>query len=247
MRGGSATTDLGCGAAAALGVRFCDREGEPFVPVGATLKNVATVDTSRARELLDGVELTVMCDIDNPLTGEHGAACVFGPQKGADDKTVHELDAGLAHVAGIIRSDLGIDVEHTPGAGAAGGLAGGLMAFCEASIRPGIDVLLDAAGFPAVINDADLVITGEGQIDGQSLAGKVPVGVARWVQRHRGGELPVVVLAGAIGPDVEEVYREGIRAVFPIGRGPETLADAIAHTAFNLEAAARDVVRLWSA
>lgn len=242
--GGSATTDLGCGAAAALGVRFCDAEGEEFIPVGRTLRDVASVDSSLAHDILDGVELTVMCDIDNPLTGPQGAAYIFGPQKGADDATVEELDAGLAHVAAVISRDLGVDIDTVPGSGAAGGLAGGLMAFCGASIEPGIDVVLDAAGFSDVITDADLVFTGEGQIDGQSLSGKVPVGVARWVTRQRNEDLPVVVLAGSIGPDIEDVYAEGITAVFPIGRTPEPLADAIAHTSDNLEAAARDVTRL---
>lgn len=244
--GGSATTDLGCGAAAALGVRFLTGEGDSFVPVGGTLSEVAAVDASVVRETLAGVRLTVMCDIDNPLTGPAGAAAVFGPQKGADAATVEDLDAGLAHVAGIIRRDLGVDIEKTPGSGAAGGLAGGLMAFCGASIRPGIDVMLDAAGFTELIADADLVITGEGQIDGQSLSGKVPVGVARRVARERGTNVPVVVLAGSIGPDIDGVYAEGVTAVLPIGRTPESLGDAIQHTYRNLAAAAQDVVRLWS-
>ncbi|WIM69778.1 glycerate kinase family protein [Corynebacterium suedekumii] len=242
--GGSATTDLGCGAASALGVSFLNTDGEEFVPVGGTLKDVAAIDTSRAEGFLAGVSITVMSDIDNPLVGPTGAAHVFGPQKGADRATVDALDAGLTQVAETIHRDLGLEIANVPGAGAAGGLAGGLMAFCGAEIRPGIDVVLDAVNFPSVIADADLVITGEGQIDGQSLAGKVPVGVARWSLRHRNGELPVVVLAGSVGADVDRVYAEGVTAVFPIGRTPGRLEDAIARTRENLEAAAQNVVRL---
>lgn len=243
--GGSATTDLGCGAAAALGVVFRDDEGEEFVPVGRTLSNVASIDTSGARRLLENVTLTVMCDIDNPLAGTTGAAHVFAPQKGADNATVQILDQGLSHVASLMARDHGIDIADIPGAGAAGGLAGGLMAFCGATLKPGIDAVLEAADFAAVIADADLIITGEGRIDGQSLSGKVPVGVARWAKRYR-DDLPVVVLAGSIGPDIDEVYGEGITAVFPIGRAPEPLHDAIEHTEENLAASAHSLVRLCS-
>ena len=242
--GGSATTDLGCGAAAALGVRFLDAEGREFVPVGATLADVRHVDVSEARRALAGVTLTVMCDIDNPLTGAHGAAHVFSPQKGADPEMVERLDAGLVHLAGVIASDLGIDVAHVPGAGAAGGLAGGLMAFCGAELEPGIDTVLDAVDFAGALADADLVLTGVGQIDGQSLSGKVPVGVARWVARHR-SDLPVIVLTGSIGDGIEDVYAEGVTAALTIGRGPETLESAIAHTADNLTAAAYSIARMF--
>lgn len=245
--GGSATTDLGCGAAAALGAQFFDEDGNSFVPVGKTLKDVARIDVSGVAEHLDGITITVMCDIDNPLAGPNGAAHIFGPQKGADLDTVRELDEGLRHVARIIRRDLGTDIANVPGAGAAGGLAGGLMAFTGAVLEPGINVVLEAANFDSLMADADLILTGEGQIDGQSLSGKVPVGVARWVRQHRGDSLPVVVLAGSIGAGIDDVYAEGITAVFPIGRCPESLPDAIGHTAENLSASARDIVRLSSA
>lgn len=244
--GGSATTDLGCGAATALGVRFFDEKGEEFVPVGGTLSSVSSIDAGAAESLLNGVTLTVMCDINNPLVGPNGAAHIFGPQKGADSQEVRVLDEGLSHVADIISRDLGIDVRDVPGAGAAGGLAGGLLAFFGAELRPGIDIVLETVNFTSLIADADLVITGEGQIDGQSLSGKVPIGVARWVAAHR-PELPVVVLAGSIGGDIGDVYAEGITSVFPIGRRPEPLAEAIAATGENLAAAARDVVRLFDA
>ncbi|WP_182354636.1 glycerate kinase [Flaviflexus huanghaiensis] len=244
--GGSATTDLGCGAAAALGVRFFNSEGAEFVPVGATLCHVAAIDVSVARKRLAGVSLTVMCDIDNPLVGPNGAAHVFSPQKGADPETVTMLDDGLVHVARIISRDLGVDIANVPGAGAAGGLAGGLMAFCEAELQQGIDTVLEAVDFASVMSDADLVLTGEGQIDGQSLSGKVPVGVARWVTQHRGDSLPVVVLTGSVGDGIDGIYAEGITAVFSIGRGPQNLAEAMKQTASNLAASAFDVVRLYS-
>lgn len=244
--GGSATTDLGCGAAAALGVRFFDSADDEFVPVGGTLKDVARIDASDAARSLEGISLTVMCDIDNPLAGPNGAARVFGPQKGADPQTVEMLDGGLRHVAGLIARD-GIDIAEVPGAGAAGGLAGGLMALCGAELQQGIDAVLEAVDFADVIKDADLILTGEGQIDGQSLSGKVPVGVARWAARHRPGDLPVVVFAGSIGDGIDEVYAEGVTAVIPIGRGPELLEEAISRTAENLEAAAENVTRLFGA
>lgn len=242
--GVSATTDLGCGAAAALGVRFYNGSDEEFVPVGATLTDVARIDATGAEEILSGISVTVMCDIDNPLAGPNGAAYVFGPQKGADPDTVKELDSGLIHVADIIKRDLDIDIAQVPGAGAAGGLGGGLLAFTGAELRPGIDTLLEAVCFTDIIKDADLIITGEGQIDGQSLSGKVPVGVSRWAVKHRGPVLPVVVLAGSIGEGIDDVYAEGVTAVFPIARRPGSLSEAIAHTAENLTATAKDVARL---
>lgn len=242
--GGSATTDLGCGAAAALGVRFYNRSDEEFVPVGSTLKDVARIDATGAEEILSGISVTVMCDIDNPLAGPNGAAYIFGPQKGADPDTVKELDSGLIHVANIIKRDLEIDIAQVPGAGAAGGLGGGLLAFTGAELRPGIDTLLEAVRFTDIIKDADLIITGEGQIDGQSLSGKVPVGVSRWAAKHRGPDLPVVVLAGSIGEGIDDVYAEGVTAVFPIARRPGSLSEAIEHTAGNLTATAKDVARL---
>ncbi|WP_342319769.1 glycerate kinase [Corynebacterium mayonis] len=234
--GGSATTDAGCGAAAALGTVFLNDRGEPFVPTGDSLRQVAAIEASPVDDL---PEITVMCDIDNPLYGPQGAAHVFGPQKGADPEMAELLDAGLRHVAGIIERDLGVDVAKVPGAGAAGGLAGGLMAFAGATLTPGIDTVLEANSFSQVVAGADLVITGEGRIDGQSLAGKVPVGVAR-----RAGGIPVVVLAGAVDEGIEAVYEEGITAVFPINRQPLQLEQAMAATAKNLQAGAENVLRL---
>lgn len=241
--GGSATTDGGTGAAAALGVRFLDAAGEEFVPTGDTLTRIARIDSTPARDRLRAVDVEVMCDISNPLTGSQGAAHVFGPQKGADPASVVSLDTGLVHLAGIVERDLGVAIDALPGAGAAGGLAGGLHAFIGATLKPGIDVVLKTAGFHDLVKTADLVITGEGRIDGQSLAGKVPIGVAQAV-RAAGRAIPVIVLAGSVGQDADTLYDEGITAIVPIGRGPQDLATAIRRTAEDLTATARDVGRL---
>ena len=213
--GGSATNDGGCGAAAALGVRFLDAAGHPFVPTGATLSQIASIDCSAAVERLRGIRVEVMCDIDNPLCGPRGAAAVVGPQKGADEAMVEQLDQGLAHLARIMARDLGRDVADLPGAGAAGGFGAGAAAFFGAQLRPGIEVVLDLVRFDALLDDCDLVITGEGRMDSQSLGGKVPVGVAR---RARQKGVPVVAIVGVVGADIEPVYDEGITAVFPTNR-----------------------------
>ena len=177
--GGSATNDGGCGCAAALGVSFCDAAGQSFIPVGDTLGRIARIDTSKAGELLRGVELTIMCDVTNPLYGPTGAAYVFAPQKGADAEQVKSLDAGLRHFGDVIRSQLGLDVSAMPGAGAAGGMGAGCVALLGGTIQSGIDAVLDVTGFDRQLDGADLVITGEGRIDFQSANGKVISGVAR--------------------------------------------------------------------
>lgn len=216
--GGSATTDLGTGAAAAAGVRFLDAAGEEFIPTGGTLDQIAAIDTAGLDPALRECEITVMCDIDNPLYGTRGAAHIFGPQKGAGPAMVALLDRQLEAGAAAIRRDLALDVAEVPGAGAAGGLAAGLMAFFGATLRQGIDVVLDATGFDAHVADADLVLTGEGRIDSQSLAGKVVVGVARRAVRHG---VPVIAIVGQTGPGYEPVFDLGVtrvEATSPPGR-----------------------------
>ena len=213
--GGSATNDGGCGCAAALGVKFFDQTGKEFCPVGGTLKDIADLDVSAAEALLQGVEVEVMCDIDNPLCGIRGAAHVFAPQKGADPAMVEELDAGLGHMAQLVEAKLGKSVADLPGAGAAGGFGGGAVAFLGATLRAGIEVVLDMVEFEKKLQDCDLVITGEGRIDGQSLGGKVPVGVSR---RAKQAGVPVVALVGVVGDDADAVYDEGIAAVFNTNR-----------------------------
>lgn len=196
--GGSATTDGGTGMAAALGARFLDADGRPLPPGGAALTDLARVDVTRLDERLRTTEVVVACDVDNPLTGPTGAAHVYGPQKGATPDDVAALDAGLARLAQVLRRDLGVDVERVPGAGAAGGVGAGALAFLGARLTPGIDLLLDLVGFDAALDGADLVVTGEGSFDAQSLAGKAPVGVAR---RARAAGVPVLVLAGRVDLD----------------------------------------------
>lgn len=213
--GGSATNDGGCGAAAAMGVMFRNTAGEVFTPVGATLCDIASIDCTEAKALLDGVTVEVMCDIDNPLCGERGAAAVFGPQKGADAAMVRQLDDGLAHLARVIQQDLHGSVADLPGAGAAGGFGGGAAAFFGAALRPGIEVVLDLVRFDKQLEGCDLVLTGEGRMDGQSLGGKVPIGVSRRAKRKN---VPVVAIVGVTGSGIEPVYDEGITAVFTTNR-----------------------------
>ncbi|HHW82483.1 MAG TPA: glycerate kinase, partial [Actinomycetales bacterium] len=237
--GGSATTDGGCGAAAACGVRFFDDDGAPFVPVGATLSRISRIDASGLDP--EVARIAAMCDVDNPLTGEHGAAAVFGPQKGATPELVRSLDDGLAHLAQVVRRDLGVEVEDLPGAGAAGGLGGGMVAFFGAELRRGVDAVLDAVGFAQKLASADAVISGEGSFDSQSLRGKVVLGVSR---RTREPGVPLHVLAGRVDPGVRDVLREhGIasaRAITPEGMD---LEEAMERAGELLSAAARDLAK----
>ena len=213
--GGSATNDGGCGAAAAMGVRFLDAEGNAFIPVGQTLADIAHVDLSGLDARLAGVELVTMCDIDNPLCGRSGAAHVFAPQKGADAATVELLDAGLAHMAQVVKRDLGRDILDVPGAGAAGGMGGGMIAWFDSRLQMGIETVLDTVGFDALLDGADWVFTGEGKLDGQSLRGKVVIGVAR---RTKKAGVPLIAVVGDIGDHIEGAYEEGVSAVFSINR-----------------------------
>ena len=218
--GGSATNDGGCGCAAALGVQFYDAQGAEFCPTGGTLQNIAEIDASAAKKLLENVEVEVMCDIDNPLCGSRGAARVFAPQKGADEAMVQRLDQGLAHLAACICSE----AAELPGAGAAGGFGFGAVAFLGAKLRAGIEVVLDLVDFEEKLEGCDLVITGEGRIDGQSLGGKVPVGVAR---RAKAKDVPVVAVVGVVGDDADAVYEEGIAAIFNTNRAGLPFAEIL--------------------
>lgn len=223
--GGSATNDGGCGAAVACGVRFLDEAGEEFVPVGASLSRIASIDTSQMA--ITGARIVAMCDVDNPLTGEQGASAVFGPQKGADPKTVTMLDEGLAHLARVIQRDLGVDIERLAGAGAAGGMGGGLVAFFGAELRRGIDVVLDAVRFDDLLQEADAVITGEGSFDEQSMRGKVIHGVA--LRAARAG-VPVHVLAGRVD-DAVDVEALGLASATAITPPDMPLKEAMANAA----------------
>lgn len=241
--GGSATTDCGCGMAAALGVRFLDSDGAEFVPTGETMGKVAHIDISGRDPLLDSVRLSVMCDIDNPLYGERGAACVFAPQKGASESEVALLDEGLRHMAQVILSDLGTDISSLPGGGAAGGCGAGAYAMLGGTLTRGIDAVLEARRFDSFVGDADLVITGEGRFDSQSICGKVVDGIAR---RTKVRGIPLLVLCGC-DAEVPEAYDKGVSAVFSIQHGIVPLKKAYGATAEYLRRTAENAVRLFYA
>lgn len=213
--GGSATNDGGCGCAAALGAVFRDEAGQPFVPVGGTLRRVAHIDLTPLQRRLAGVSITAMCDVENPLFGENGAACVFAPQKGADEAAVRRLDDGLRVLEQVIRRELGLSVAGLPGAGAAGGLGAGCVAFLGGELRSGIEAILDMLHFDRQLEGTELVITGEGRIDGQSVQGKVISGIAR---RTKPRGIPLVVIAGSADDSSDAAYDMGVTAIFTTDR-----------------------------
>ncbi len=239
--GGSATNDGGCGCAAALGVGFLDADGQRFVPVGDTLGRIARIDTAKADELLRSVEITVMCDVTNPLYGPTGAAYVFAPQKGADAEKVKSLDAGLRHFGNVIRSQLGIDVSRMPGAGAAGGMGAGCVALLGGMIQSGIDAVHDVTGFDRQLEGTDLVITGEGRIDSQSAGGKVISGVAR---RTRAKGVPLIAIAGGIADSAGAVYDIGVSAMFSTDRAALPVDMLGARSPGDYEATLSDIMSL---
>lgn len=239
--GGSATNDGGMGMAAALGVRFLDEAGNLVGQGGGQLGKVARIDTSGLDRRLKDIKLTVMCDVDNPLTGPKGAALVYSPQKGADPEQVQRLEAGLVHYERLLSDCCGFAVGAIPGAGAAGGLGAGLMAFAGGRLKSGIDVLLDLVNFDEIAADADLVITGEGRMDGQSSYGKVPVGVAR---RCKGLRPKVIALAGTLGEGAEQVYAEGIDAVVSTVSAPMSVTESLDLASENLDRAIDSLIRL---
>jgi glycerate kinase len=204
--GGSATNDFGAGAAAGAGIQFYDGAGESFIPTGETLSRIVRIDKSGVPPELAAAEIVTMCDIDNPLCGPGGAAAVFGPQKGADPAMVEFLDGQLRAVSETVKRELGVDVIALPGAGAAGGMGGGMAAFFGSRLQMGIETVLDTVRFDSLLSGADMVFTGEGKIDTQSLRGKVVIGVAR---RARKAGVPVTVIAGDIGDDRSEERRVG--------------------------------------
>ena len=242
--GGSCTNDGGAGAAAALGAKFTRADGAAFIPTGGTLGEIAALDVSPVAQALQGMELTAMCDIDNPLYGDAGAAAVFAPQKGADAAMVARLDAGLRHLGQVSARCLGRDFSHLPGAGAAGGLGFGMAAFCGAQLRMGIDAVLDAVGFDSLLPGTDVVFTGEGKIDSQSARGKVVSGVAA---RCRKAGVPVVAVVGQIDQGFEEMYQQGLTAVFSINRAAQPFAESRFHAGENLALTMENIARLLAA
>lgn len=239
--GGSCTNDGGVGAAAALGARFYNTEGETFIPTGGTLKDIVRIDIETCREKLKGIEIITMCDIDNPLYGKQGAAYIFGPQKGADEKMVEVLDNGLRHLQEVIQNSLKIDVSVLKGAGAAGGMGAGMVAFLGSKLQMGIETVLDVVGFEELLEGTDLVFTGEGKIDAQSLSGKVVMGVAK---RAQSKGVPVMVLVGAIGEGIEPIYDEGVTAIFSINRAPIPFEEARYQSVENLYFMMKNVMKV---
>lgn len=242
--GGSATNDGGCGAAAALGAEFLDEEGRAFVPTGGTLTQIAHIRMEGLRETLAGAEVTVMCDIDNPLCGPAGAAAVFGPQKGADAAMVARMDAGLRHLAETLEKDVGMEVLTLAGGGSAGGFGAGAAAFFGGQLRMGIDVVLDLTDFDRKCRGASLVITGEGHLDSQSLRGKTVVGVAR---RARALGVPAAALVGGCETALDAVYAEGVSGVFPIHPALCTWPQAAARTEEDLRFTMGNLLRFMAA
>ncbi len=241
--GGSATNDGGAGAAQALGVSLRDAAGRELPWGGAALARLATIDLSRRHPRLNQCVLEAACDVDNPLCGPTGASRVYGPQKGAGPTVVEELDAALRHFGDVIEEQLGVPVLDVPGAGAAGGLGAGLVAFAGGVLRPGVDIVADACKLTSRIAGAELVITGEGRIDAQTPHGKTPAGVAK-AARQLG--IPVVAIAGSLGPGYDAVHDCGIREVISIQSGTMSLAEAMARAPELLAAAAERVARAWA-
>jgi len=240
--GGSATNDGGAGAMQALGVALLDGQGQALPPGGLALGKLARIDLSELDPRLAGVRFEIAADVDNPLCGPHGASAVFGPQKGASAEQVQQLDRALGHFAEHCAQVLNRDVRDEPGSGAAGGLGFAAKAFLQAQFRTGVEVVAQLTGLADAIDGADLVITGEGRFDAQTLRGKTPLGVARVAQRHG---VPVVVLAGTLGEGYEALYEHGIDAAFALANGPMTLQEACTDAPRLLAERARDIARLW--
>ncbi|MCW2094923.1 glycerate kinase [Lelliottia amnigena] len=236
--GGSATNDGGAGMVQALGAKLLDAEDNPIGMGGGELEKLARIDISELDTRLANCRIEVACDVTNPLTGKEGASAVFGPQKGATPEMIARLDDSLAHYAKIISRDLDIDVLNLEGGGAAGGMGAALYAFCGAELRQGIEIVTDALHLDNHVADADLVITGEGRIDSQTIHGKVPVGVAKVAKRYN---KPVIGIAGSLTADVGVVHEHGIDAVFSVIYTVCTLEEALKNAEENVRMAARNI------
>jgi glycerate kinase len=242
--GGSATNDGGAGLAQALGYRLLDEKDEPIEPAGGTLDRLAKIEISLRSRALDRIQIDIACDVDNPLCGPEGASAIYGPQKGASPAQVELLDRNLAHFAAIIERDLGVAIRDLPGAGAAGGLGAGLVAFAHGRLKRGIDLIVDAVHLADRLQGASLCLTAEGSLDRSSAFGKTVVGVSKIAKRDN---IPVIALAGTIGPGAEDVIEAGIDAYFSVCPGPITLDEAVKNAAELLEHAAEHALRAFLA
>ncbi len=241
--GGSATNDGGMGMARALGIRFFDENDALLQGVGGDLEKVATVDATGKDKRLEKISIRMACDVTNPLCGEQGASHIFAGQKGADEAMRYRLDAGMKQYAVAIKEACGIDYADVPGAGAAGGLGVPLLAFFGATTASGIELVLDTLQMDEALQEADLVITGEGRLDGQTLFGKAPIGVAKRAKKY--GK-PVIALTGSIGDGYRDVYQGGIDAVFAIQNGPLSLQESMKKTQTLLEDCAHRVMQFYA-
>jgi glycerate kinase len=242
--GGSATNDGGSGMAQAIGFRLLDADGQELPPGGGSLDRLDCIDASDRDPRLDRVELAVACDVTNPLCGPNGASAVYGPQKGADPSMVQQLDRNLAHLAEVIARDLGCSVAELPGAGAAGGLGAGLVAFAGGTLQRGVELIAQTVGLADRLKAADLCLTAEGSLDAQTAHGKTIAGVARSAAEYG---CPVLAIAGGIQPGAEVLLDRGVSAYFSLCDRPMSLDDALAHASSLLERAAEQAVRAFLA
>lgn len=246
--GGSATNDGGMGMAGALGVKFLDKSGNELEQGGEAISRLARIDLSGLDKRLEDCKVIVAVDVNNPLTGETGASRIYAKQKGASPAEVEILENNLRHYAALIRDQMGIDIEHVPGAGAAGGLGAGLMAFANAAIENGFDLISRMTGLEEKIQTVDLVLTGEGKIDDQTQFGKAPFGVAVLAKKHN---KPVIAFAGILGEGHESLYQHGFNLILPISEIPIPLEESISNVKMLLQSAAERMARMlitgWNA
>lgn len=240
--GSSATNDAGIGMAAALGYRFLDQNDDPVIPIGEYLRKIKKIDTSQVHSQLEKVNFIVACDVDNPLYGPNGAAYVYGPQKGADSEEIEFLDKGLQNFSEIVKRDMGKEIAEIPGAGAAGGMGAGTMVFLDAELKKGAHLVMDLMQFEQELANADLVITGEGKIDAQTLSGKVVKSIVEKVQQH---EIPVVAFCGKLEASNIQIQELGLDYALSVIDGPCTLETALGNARANIEKSAGLLVHFY--
>ncbi|MCX2961642.1 glycerate kinase [Rodentibacter caecimuris] len=239
--GGSATNDGGVGMLQALGMQFLDIQGNQIGFGGAELAKIEKIDFQKLDTRLQNIQIEVACDVNNPLCGERGASAIFGPQKGATAEMVQQLDCALAHFAKIAKRDCGKDIAEQAGAGAAGGMGGGLLLLPNVQLKAGVQIVLENLRLADYVQDADYIITGEGRMDAQSIMGKTPIGVARTAKQFN---KPVIAIVGCLREDYDVVFAHGINAVFPIIRQLGALPDILKQGEQNLISAAQNVARV---
>ncbi|MFM2486022.1 glycerate kinase [Celerinatantimonas yamalensis] len=238
--GGSATNDGGAGLLQAIGVHLLDAMGQELKPGGGALNQLVKIDASGRDPIFDQCQITIACDVTNPLLGPQGASHIFGPQKGADPETVSQLEANLTHFAKVLEQQTGRMIAHYPGTGAGGGINAALLCYLNAELHSGVELIMSVLNLEEQLKDADLVITGEGRIDSQSIHGKVPIGVARLAKKYH---KPVIGIAGSLSQDVKVVYSHGLDCVFSVILSPCSLETAFAQTEANIRLTARNIAK----